>query len=140
MGPIDIKIATVANSFLNSKYHLGPAQNGYDCLTLLRSFYGAFDVQLPSLPDGWTDGNYAERWKAGEGRSEFSEYLNSIGVAVDANFALAGDIFIFNGAKWVFPGIYLGSGNMLCAFEQGCKVVPLKLFKQRLIGVRRCLR
>lgn len=48
-----------------------------------------------------------------------------------------GDLMIFDGKEWVFPGIYLGSNNVLFAFEKGVMVVPFRMFKHALVGIRR---
>lgn len=141
MGKVrDFDIAAAAKRLVDAGYHLGPSNEGFDCLTMLREFYGRLGAVLPPLPSGWTDDNYASRWAAGEGREELRAYLMSIGEEVDVNFARSGDLFIFDGGKWVFPGIYLGSGHALCAFERGVRVVPLRFFKHGLTGARRCLR
>lgn len=104
---------------------------------MLHEFYGHLNVQLPALPEGWTLENYAERWKAGEGRGELVEYLVGIGSEVPANYERSGDMMVFDGKQWVFPGIYLGNGHFLAAFERGVMVVPLRFFKPVLLSTRR---
>ena len=133
----DIDISNSAKRLIDADYHLGPVDNAFDCLTILREFYGNLGLTLPPLPDGWTDDNYAQRWQNGEGREELYYYLLSIGTEVEPNYIIAGDLLIFDGKEWVFPGIYLGSGHFLAAFEKGVRVVPLKLFIHALVEAKR---
>lgn len=133
----DSEIAAAACKLIDAKYHLGPGEAGYDCLTMLWHFYGGLGIEVPREFKGYSADNYAERWLKGEGREELYEYLMSLGVEVPANFERAGDLMIFDAEKWVFPGIYLGSGHVLCCFEKGCMVVPYKAFKSSLVVCRR---
>ena len=135
--PNDIAIANAAGKLIDAEYSLGNKILGYDCISMLREFYGNLGITLPPLPDGWTDNNYAQRWQGGEGREELYHYLLSIGIEVEPNYIIAGDLLIFDGKEWVFPGIYLGSGHVICAFERGVKVVPLKFFCHALIEAKR---
>lgn len=135
----DIDISKAARKLIDAPYFLGPSEQGFDCLTIMRHFYNNLGIQLPPLPEGWTDKNYAERWKNGEGREELYEYLLSIGEEVQVNYMISGDLLIFDGEKWVFPGIYLGSGHFLAAYEKGVLCCPLKFFRKNIIEVRRLL-
>lgn len=134
----DIAIATAAKRLIDARYHLGMSEDvAFDCLTMMREFYGNLGITLPPLPEGWNVDNYAKRWNNGEGREELYHYLLSMGKEVDENYMIAGDLLIFDGKDWVFPGIYIGSGHVICAFDRGVKVVPFKFFRHALIEVKR---
>lgn len=132
----DIAIRDAAKLLIDAKYCLGQGE-GFDCISILHEFYGRLNVHLPAPPEGWTLENYAEKWKAGEGRDELAEYLMSIGSEVPTNYERSGDMMIFDGKQCVFPGIYLGNGHFLAAFERGVMVVPLRFFRNILFSTRR---
>lgn len=135
----DVMIARAASALIDAKYHLGSG-DGFDCLSMLWHFYGQVGVELPPLPEGFTPENYGEKWSRGEGRVEFFQYLVGIGVEVEPNYAIAGDLMIFDYGEVVASGIYLGSNHVLCAYEKGVLVVPFDRFLKRfLVEVRRCL-
>lgn len=136
----DILIASAAKKLIDAPYSLGNKALGYDCISMIFEFYSALGVEFPKEFKGFTLDNYAERWKAGEGREEFMEFMDQFGEEVEVNFARAGDLIIFDSGAWASPGIYLGSGHVLCSFEKGNLVVPMKFFKHTILGVRRCLR
>lgn len=132
----DQDVAKAAGRMVDAKYHLGPG-DGYDCLSMLWEFYGSFGINM-GLPAGFTKKDYASRWMNGEGREEFLKFMMGFGSEVHENFIIAGDLLIFAHEGQPFPGIYLGTGHMLCAFERGVLCVPLKFFKKALVGARRC--
>lgn len=134
----DAQIAIAAMPLIDAGYHLGPGVDGsYDCVTMVLKFYGNLGVDMPSEFQGFTLQNYAERWAKGEGRQELFEFLSRMGSAVKHNFWRSGDLMIFQGTGVIFPGVYLGSNHVLCAFEKGCKVVPFTAFKHALVICRR---
>ena len=131
--------------FVDAPHAIGDISKGWDCLNLLNELYILLGKDFPTEFKGWNAENYAERWKRGEGKEIYREFLLSLGEPIHPNYALEGDLFIFAGSGLVFPGIYLGRGHLLMVFAQcdakqknrGCKVVPLSFFKKALIGVRR---
>lgn len=133
----DILIAQAARKLIDAPYCLGNEKYGWDCLSMMWEFYGNLGIKLPRRFKGYSDDDYAERWRKGEGREELFDYLTGLGEEVQENYERSGDLMIFDGKEWVFPGIYLGSGHILCAFEKGCMVVPFKMFKHALVGIRR---
>lgn len=135
----DAAVVHAARKLIDAPYALGNPGSGWDCLTMVWEFFDNVDIHLPREFKGYSAENYAERWKAGEGRDELREYLFGLGEPVEPNYERAGDLLIFDAEKWVFPGIYLGSGHVLCCFEKGCMVVPFRLFKHVFINGRRLL-
>lgn len=133
----DVRVANAVKDLVDKSYHLGPSSDGYDCIAIIQSFYGAMGVDLPKEYKGFTIENYAERWVAGEGRSEFLEYLTGLGKEVGANYMLAGDLMVFEHNGQPYPGIYLGNGHVICAFEKGVKVLPHKFLLKNLVSTRR---
>ena len=131
--------------FIDAPHVLGDPSKGWDCLNILREVYTLLGKDFPTEFKGWDADNYAERWKRGEGKDVYREFLFSLGSPVDPAYALEGDLFIFEGAEQLFPGIYLGRGHILMVFapcdtkqkNRGCKVVPFSFFKKFLIGIRR---
>lgn len=141
----DIEISNAARSLIDAPYSLGDPESGFDCVSMIWHFYSSLDPGfVKDFPEaikakGFTAGNYAEKWKAGEGREELYDYLMSLGEPVGVNYIIGGDLLIFQSERWAFPGIYLGSNHFLAAFEKGCMCVPFKMFKHALVGVRRLL-
>lgn len=133
----DAQISKAARSLIDAPYALGNPESGWDCLTMMWTFFDNLDIHLPREFRGYSAENYAERWKSGEGREELKEYLFSLGEPVEPNYERSGDLLVFDAGKWVFPGIYLGSGNFLAAYEKGVMCCPYKFFRKSLIGVRR---
>lgn len=133
----DIQVAAAAQRLIDAAYNLGDTSKGFDCLSAIIEFYGNLGVKFPSEYEGFTLENYAAKWNAGEGREEFLDFLLEIGSEVDTHFERAGDLMVFEAGESVFPGIYLGSGNMLCAFEKGVMVLPFKFYQRSLIACRR---
>lgn len=133
------EITDAARRLIDKPYHLGDTSRGYDCLSMVLDFYRGCGVKLPEEFRGFTRENYAERWKRGEGRQEIREFYGSLGRRVDVNYALPGDLMIYEWEDTVTAGIYLGNGHALMCFEKGLKVVPFRFFKSKLIEVRRCL-
>ena len=131
--------------FIDAPHILGDPSKGWDCLNILREVYTLLGKSFPTEFEGWNAENYAERWKRGEGKAVYRDFLFSLGQPVEPNYALEGDLFIFDGVEQLFPGIYLGRGHLLMVFapcdtkqkNRGVKVVPLRFFKEFLIGVRR---
>ncbi len=129
----EIKFVEATRKLVDCDYALGDTSKGYDCLSMLYAVYGD---KLPVEWNGWTLENYAERWKKGEGRKEFIEFLSGLGISVSVNFMQKGDILIFPDG----PGIYLGNDQLIRIFAGeicGGKVYPMKLSKQMTIDVRR---
>src|SRR5574337_941948 len=121
----DSEISAAARKLIDAGYSLGPSDgSSFDCLTMVWHFYGCLGIELPREFKGYSAGNYAERWQAGEGRAELGEYLMSLGEEVPDNYERTGDLLIFDAGQWVFPGVYLGNAHFLAAFEKGCKAVP----------------
>lgn len=133
-------IVDVARRFVEAPYALGDTDKGWDCLSLIMEFYRQLGVTLPVEHRGINISNYADVWKGGGGRAEFFEYLTAIGEEIEPNYAILGDLMIFDyGNNCVAPGIYLGNGTVLCAYEKGIFVIPLRFIKKHLYEVRRCL-
>ncbi len=123
--------------FIDAPFALGDKTRGWDCLNILAEFYDSIGKSFPRQYKDFDEFNYAERWKAGEGRKEFREFLLSLGESVNPNYALEGDLFIMEGEEMTFPGIYLGRGHLLMVFDKGVRVVPSKFFKKNIVDVRR---
>lgn len=120
-------------ALIDAPYELGKR----DCLSILLNFY---NVPADYEYKGFTRANYAERHKAGEGKAELKEFLCSLGRKVEGGrtFAIAGDLMVFEQNGNPYGGIFLGNGNVLVAFKQGVKVLPVKFMMDYLIEVRRC--
>lgn len=123
--------------FIDAPFALGDKAKGWDCLNSIADFYDSIGKTFPREFKGFNESNYAERWEKGEGKEELKEFLLSLGESINQNYAVEGDLFIFEGAEMVFPGLYLGRGHVLMVFDKGARVVPLKFFKKYLIGTRR---
>ena len=120
-------------AIIDAPYELGQR----DCLSVLLDFYG---VPADFEYKGFTRENYAERYRAGSGKAELKEFLCSLGLKVEGGrtFAIAGDLMVFEQNGNAYGGIFLGNGNVLVAFKQGVKVLPVKFILDQLIEVRRC--
>ena len=135
----------IVQKFIDAPQIFGDTSKGWDCLNILREIYTLLGKDFPKEFKGWNAENYAERWRHGEGKDIYREFLLSLGESVNSNYAIHGDLFILEGNQQVFPAIYLGNGNLLMVFapcntkqkNRGCKVVPLKFFKKYFIDVRR---
>ncbi|MCR4286698.1 MAG: NlpC/P60 family protein, partial [Deltaproteobacteria bacterium] len=136
-GMKDKDIAAAAQRLIDSPYSLGDDSKGWNCLSMIWHFYGTLGISLPREFKGFSAENYAERWKKGEGREELHEYLMGLGQPVEPNYERNGDLLIFDAETWVFPGIYLGSGHFLAAYERGTMCCPFKFFRKSLRGIRR---
>ncbi len=139
MRPSTVEITQKLQRFIDGRYALGGC-NGWDCLSIILDFYRDFSVPIPEEFKSFTRENYAERWSAGEGRSELREFLFSLGQPVEKNYALIADLMIFQEeSENIFGAVYLGNGHVLCAFPKGIRVVPFRYYERLLIGVRRCI-
>ncbi len=125
--------------FIDAPFALGDKSKGWDCIDSLIEFYSSIGKPFPREFKGFDEQNYAERWARGEGKKEMREFLLSLGESIDPNYALEGDLFVFDGLETAFPGIYLGRGHLLMVFDIGAKVVTLKAMKTllKIIDVRR---
>ncbi len=139
------EFTTKIKQFIDTPQYLGDTSKGWDCLNILREIYTLLGKDFPKEFKGWNAENYAERWRHGEGKDIYREFLLSLGESINPAYAIHGDLFIFEGNAQVFPAIYLGKGHLLMVFapcdkkqkNRGCKVVPLSFFKRFLIDVRR---
>ena len=134
--------ADVVKILLEKKYKLGGFKDGYDCLSLLLTFYESLGYKFPNEWKGWTRDNYAERWEKGEGRKELYKFLHGLGVEVDINYAIEGDLLILNNdivanEMLVTSAIYLGNAHAILLSDVGIVVVPLWAIKNKIIEVRR---
>jgi len=127
--------------FIDKPFALGDKSKGWDCLNSLAEFYDSIGKRFPREFKEFNEQNYAEKWKAGEGKKVFREFLLSLGESINPNYALEGDLFVFDGEETAFPGIYLGRGHVLMVFDKGVKVLPLKHIRKlfKVVDVRRFL-
>jgi len=125
--------------FIDAPFALGDTAKGWDCLNSLAAFYDSIDRPFPRQYKEFNELNYAEKWKAGEGRKELREFLLSLGEPINPNYALEGDLFIFEGEEMTFPAIYLGRGHLLTVWDKGVKVTALKAIRSlfKLVDTRR---
>ena len=126
----DIDIAKAAKAVIGNP----------DCFSVLSQFYNHLGIELlpyPNLIPTVRITNNPTRDSLIEKNEELYLYLKSLGQEVAFNYAIAGDLMIFGSQTCVFPGIYLGSDHLLCVFDKGAMVVPLKFFRQGLIEKRR---
>lgn len=125
--------------FIDAPFALGDKNKGWDCLNSLNDFYLSIGKDFPKEYRGVNWDNYVEKWNSGDAKKIYKDFLLSLGRSIDPNYAVQGDLFIFDGTEWPFPGIYLGRGHLLMVFLQGSRVVPLKIMKRmyRLVDVRR---
>ena len=125
--------------FIDAPFSLGDKSKGWDCLNSLDEFYRSIGKNFPQEYRGINADNYAEKWRLGEAKQIFREFLLSLGCSVNRNYALEGDLFVFDGEETAFPGIYLGRGHVLMVFDKGVKVLPLNLVKKifKIVDVRR---
>lgn len=134
---LDTRIAQTTALFLDKPYFLGDVTKGYDCVSLIHDFYNKLGIELPRQYGGFTLSNYAEGIKQEDWPHLLKTYLQDLGIIVDVNYMLAGDLIIFERKGKVFPGIYVGNGNVLSAFERkGVLIIPLKFLRGDVIGVR----
>jgi hypothetical protein len=133
------EFTTKLQKFIDAPFVLGDKSKGWDCLNSLAEFYDSTGKTFPREFKNFNEQNYAEKWKAGEGKKELREFLLSLGESIDPNYAFDGDLFIFDGEETAFPGIYLGRGHLLMVFDKGVKVVTLKAMKSllKIVDVRR---
>jgi hypothetical protein len=126
--------------FIDAPFALGDKNKGWDCLNALDEFYRSIGKDFPTEFKGINKDNYAEKFQSGIGKKLYKEFLLSLGSPINPNYALQGDLFIFDGKEWAFPGIYHGNGNLTMVFLEGARTVPLKAIKRFYgspVGVRR---
>lgn len=116
--------------FVDAPFALGDKSKGWDCLNALDEFYRSIGKDFPQEFRGITKDNYAEKWNSGDTRKIYKDFLLSLGSSINPNYAIEGDLFIFDGTEWSFPAVYLGRGHLLGVFTEGVKVVPLRLMKR----------
>ena len=135
----DITIAQTASKFSDCPFCLGDltGEKGWDCISSIRHFYLSQGLPFPDEFEGFTLSNYAERWKAGEGRKELRDFLLQIGQPVEENYSRRGDLFVFDINRQIFGGISLGNGHISIIFDVGGRVIPVCFFKKYIIGIRR---
>lgn len=137
----DTIFASLIDPFVDAKFALGDSKKGWDCLNSLLKFYRSSGVRFPDEWKGYTEENYAEKWKRSETdcRKDFAEFLISLGSKLDnPRMMKPGDLLLFKGKEIpIFPAIYVGSGKMLMVFKEGVKIVPFNHFKILLTEVRR---
>ena len=132
----EIQFNELTKRYLDCPYFLGDTVQGFDCITLIFDFYGALGVKLPEEFNGWTLGNYAERWSRGEGRDELLDFLTSLGTSVEKNYMRRGDLVIFK-ADILGAGIYLGNGSVLGITTDGGKVFSIRTLDKFIHDIRR---
>jgi hypothetical protein len=132
--------------FLDAPFALGDMSKGWDCLNSLAEFYDSMGAEFPRKFGDWDESNYVLRWNENEKKSRevFRQFLRSLGKSVDWNYAVAGDLLLFERMDIpIFPGIYMGNGNVLINWgvKKGMKVAPLtELLKLKFfIEARRLL-
>lgn len=130
-------VAGAARRMVDKAYALGDTSAGWDCLSMIWEFYDRMGVGLPREHKGVTAENYAKVWASGGGREEFLSYLEGLGESIGKNYLICGDMVVCEYEDWAAPGIYLGSGNMLCAYEKGVFVVPMRFFDDKFLFARR---
>lgn len=125
--------------FVDAPFALGDKDKGWDCLNSLDDFYRSIGKDFPTDYKGINKDNYVEKWESGKVKKLYMEFLLSLGSSINPNYAIEGDLFIFDGTEWAFPGIYLGRGHLMMTFDKGVKVAPLKILKRmfKLVDVRR---
>ena len=138
----DTAIANMISEFVDKDFALCDKKKGWDCLNSLMTFYESFGYQFPIEYMGWTKENYGIRWGKDqkEGRKIFGEFLLGLGHEIAFSEILRGDLLIFQAEELgIFPGIYLGNGNIFMVFDKGAKVIPLKVLKSKLINIKRMI-
>ena len=135
----DITIAQTASKFSDCSFCLGDltGEKGWDCLSYIRNFYTEQGIDFPQEFKGFDKSNYAERWRNGEGRKELREFLLQLGQPVEENYSRRGDLYVMEKDDQIFGGISIGNGHLLIVFDVGGKVVPERMFKKFVIGIRR---
>jgi hypothetical protein len=140
----EIEITNRLNKFTDKKYFLcspDPLKDGWDCLNMLADYYGAC---FPRTFEDWDDSNYGERWLKDEAKARevFRRFLLSLGTEVNVNYALPGDLMLFESERHkmpIFPGIYQGDNHLKVNWGKkiGIRTVLFEQFKPMLISVRR---
>lgn len=135
----EIEFANLLNRFTDKKYALSDPSKGWDCLNSLKEIYTKMGADFPLEFEGTDENNYADLWMNHhkEAKGKFKRYLYSLGYQIDANYALPGDLMIFEGAEMTFPGVYQSSGMVMMVFDKGVRKVALKFFQPFLKQVRR---
>jgi len=139
---IDTKISEAIKKFVDKPFSLGDSSKGWDCLNSLAEFYTDMGVKFPRTFGDWNELNYPGRWKTrpDESRKVFIEFLESLGKAIDFQYAIRGDLIIFGGREIPsFPGIYIGNGHILMIFDKGGKVLPMRFMRKYIVSARRLI-
>lgn len=124
--------ADFAGQFTNKKFKQGGiGQNGYDCMGLVYDFLKKKGDSPPSYFEGLTLENYFTFFDTNRlaAIKKMFEYFDSFAERIDVNEKIAGDIVIVKGEGEtdVFPGIYVGNGNILASYiDCGVKVLTCK--------------
>lgn len=114
--------------------------NKIDCLGMILGIYRKLGYQFPTEFEGFTEENFLEKWRRGEGRDVLRRFIASLGIPAEKNFEHPGDLFYGEiRGEYIF-GIYLGGDHALMMFqESGGKVVPFSRCKPFIQGIRRLI-
>ena len=142
----DIEFVNTSKRFVDTPYALGDPSKGWDCINSLIEIFCRLGVDFPRQFGDWNESNYAERWNRDEkeARKVLRAFLFSLGDPINCNFAIRGDLFLFEDPDHdipMFPGVYLGNGNILLTLgtKKGTRVVSLGVIKKYLKEVRRLI-
>jgi len=114
--------------------------HGIDCLGMILKIYRKLGYVFPMEFKGFTERNFLEKWRRGEGRDVLREFIKSLGHPIDVNFAQSSDLFYGEIDKKYIFGIYLGQDNALVMFDTGGRVLPFTRCKPYISGVRRLIK
>lgn len=132
----DIDFTDLARQYVDCGFD---PDGGIDCLGMIIKIYRKLGYVFPTEFKGFTEANFLEKWRRGEGRDVLREFIASLGNPVDINFSQSGDLFYGEiNDNFVF-GIYLGQDNALVMFDTGGKVLPFTRCKPHISGMRRLI-
>jgi hypothetical protein len=133
----EIDFTDLAREYVDCEFD---PDNKVDCLGMILGIYRKLGYQFPTEFEGFTEKNFLQKWRQGEGRDVLRRFIASLGEPVGKNFEQAGDLFYGEiDKKYVF-GIYLGQDNALVMFaDTGGRVLPFTRCKPYIQGMRRLL-
>ncbi|MEO0166600.1 MAG: hypothetical protein ABIL39_10745 [candidate division WOR-3 bacterium] len=137
----ETEFSNFISKFIGKKHYLANPEKGWDCVNFLLEVYGHYGCNLPQEIEGITKDNYDYLWrkKRKEAVEIMKKFLFSLGKPIDPNYAIMGDLIIFEGKEMVFGGIYNWGANVIVVFDKGVFNLPIRFLKDYIIGARRVI-
>lgn len=153
----DKKINLALDKLIDEPFYFGDStgKKGWDCLSMLKSFYTDMGVNFPTSFEGYTESNYVQKWNedSEKGRDALDRFLGSLGRPIEPEDCQPGDLIIIDGKlkpmskpddrSGIFPAVYLGDLKILMVMGLGSvvrvRVLRLKHFVKFIKGARRLL-